>query len=179
MRQYPWRSWTMRLNSWIQIRQYTSDSLIMCTQHTCIMWLSCEYIENASCIQEQWFVLLNSLIRNFLTFLMFLLNSLCLTGRVWNKFCKETVVPVYMGEKEHTHVEMLCYGSCIATRPLTSLAQLVLVLICPSLSYSKRVPTLAELWHVVTLRSLQVWAKLRVNIWTNYISIHTLCLCIL
>ena len=135
--------------------------------------------EHASCIQEQWFMLLNSLIRNFLTFFMFLVNSLCLTGRVWNKFCKETVVPVYMGEKEHTHVEMLCYGSCIATRPLTSLAQLVLVLICPSLSYSKRVPTLAELWHVVTLRSLQVWAKLRVNIWTNYISIDTLCFCIL
>ena len=75
----------------------------MCTQHTCIMWSSCEYIEHASCIQEQWFMLLNSLIRNFLTFFMFLVNSLCLTGRVWNKFCKETVVPVYMGEKEHTY----------------------------------------------------------------------------
>lgn len=84
----------------------------MCTQHTCIMRSSCEYIEHASCIQEQWFMLLNSLIRNFLTFFMFLVNSLCLTGRVWNKFCKETVVPVYMGEKEYTHVEMLCYGSC-------------------------------------------------------------------
>ena len=89
------------------------------------------------------------------------MNSLCLTGKVWNKFCRKTVVPVYMRNVQNWI--MLCYSpSCShGTTPLTSLAQLVLFLIRPSLSYSRRVPTLAELWHVVTQRSLHIGAKIQ------------------